>query len=172
MTRVLRWAGGVVCLLSTVAVADAGSSSVYEALRPVPLGSVEDASASAHPWFPDVVLLDQDGNERKFFTDLLQGKVVAIQSFFTSCENSCPIITSRFAKLQDRLGDRLGREVHLISISVDPKIDTPQKLKAYANKLGAKPGWHFVAGDNVHFVLCKLGLYAQQPDQHKNTLIV
>jgi len=128
----------------------------------------------ARRYFTDVELLDQDGNKLALYTDLLKGKVVVIQSFFTSCDGSCPLLTSRFAKIQEWLGDRQGKDVYLLSFSVDPDIDSPEKLKTYAGKLGARGGWRFVTGTrpNLQLALHKLGLYAEQPEQHKNLVLI
>ena len=62
-----------------------------------------------------------------------------------------------FAKIQEALGDRLGKDVHLISLTVDPETDTPSRLKEYAEKLGAKPGWHLLTGkkENIDLALSK-----------------
>ena len=86
-------------------------------------GRVADLEG-ARKYFTDTLLTDQDGKKVKFYSDLVMGKVVVINSFFTSCGATCPIISGTMQKLQTWLGDRLGDEVHLISISVDPTTDT------------------------------------------------
>ena len=53
---------------------------------------------------------------------------------------------SNFSKLQAALGDRLGKDVSLISVSIDPLTDTPQRLKSWGEKFGARPGWTLVTG--------------------------
>lgn len=97
--------------------------------------------------FIEVVVLDQNGKKVRFYNDLIKGKVVAINYIYTSCENVCPLLTAHFAKLQKLMGDRLGKDFHLISISLDPVVDTPARLHAWANRFGARPGWTFVTGD-------------------------
>ena len=128
----------------------------------------------AHKYFTDVPLLDQHGQQQRLYTDLLKGRVVVINAFFSTCQATCPIMLANFGKLQDRLGDRLGREVHLISISVDPLTDTPRKLKAFADRLNAKPGWHFLTGskENVDWALYKLGQYVEAKESHSNVIII
>ena len=81
---------------------------------------------------PDVAVIDQDGKQFRFYSDLVKGKVVAINFVFTSCKAACPILGAGFAKLQATLDDRLGREVSLISVSVDPMVDRPERLKEWA----------------------------------------
>jgi protein SCO1/2 len=128
----------------------------------------------AHKYFTDVTLINQNGEPMRLYSDLLKGKVVVINSFFASCQGSCPVMAATFAKIQDRLGERLGKEVHLISLSVDPETDTPEKLKAFAERFNAKPGWYFLTGtkENVHQALYKLGQYVEQRENHLNIFIV
>ncbi|HVT59848.1 MAG TPA: SCO family protein [Thermoanaerobaculia bacterium] len=128
----------------------------------------------AHHYFTDVVLVDQDGVERRLYSDLLRGKTVVVESFFTTCTGACPVLTGKLAAMQDWLGERLGREVHLLSLSVDPETDTPVRLKQYAERLKAKAGWYFLTGkkDNVNVALAKLGLAAAAKQDHSNLLIL
>jgi protein SCO1/2 len=81
---------------------------------------------------------------------------------------------STFAKIQDRLGDRLGKDVHLISISVDPVNDTPAKLKEFAARFKARPGWFFLTGtkENVDAALRKLGQYVETRESHQNLFLI
>jgi len=132
------------------------------------------ADAAARHYFTDTELIDQDGRRWRFYSDLLAGKTVVIDSFFSRCAGSCPVVAATLAKLQAALGDRMGRDLRLISISVDPQADTPDRLKEYAGRFGAKPGWYFLTGskENVDLVLRKLGQYAEQKEDHANLLLV
>jgi len=96
---------------------------------------------------PDVPVLTQDGETVHFFSDLVAGRTVAMNFVFTTCTTICPPMGANFGRLQKELGDRLGRDVHLISVSVDPTTDTPERLKAWAAKFGAREGWTLVTGD-------------------------
>jgi protein SCO1/2 len=96
---------------------------------------------------PDVAVRTQDGETKSFYSDLVAGRTVAMNFVFTTCTTICPPMGANFGRLQDELGERLGRDVHLISVSVDPTTDTPQRLKAWAAKFGARPGWTLVTGD-------------------------
>src|SRR5262245_38874617 len=78
----------------------------------------------ARTYFTDLPVVAQDGQERRFFSDVLKDKVVLIYLFYTSCENTCPVINQALANVQDMLGDRLGSEIVLISITTDPTRDT------------------------------------------------
>ena len=110
----------------------------------------------------------------RLYSDLLKGKTVIIDSFFATCQGSCLPMSRNLAKVQDALGDRLGKDAVIISISVDPTVDTPPALKAYAKKLNARPGWYFMTGDkqNVDFALKKLGQFVDDKQDHLNIFII
>lgn len=98
---------------------------------------------------PDVNCVDQNGKKLRFHTDLVKDKVVVISFIYTSCPDLCTRIGESTARLQTALGDRVGRDVHLISVSTDPVKDTPEKLKAWATRLKAKDGWTLVTGEKA-----------------------
>ncbi len=95
---------------------------------------------------PDFVVQDQDGKNVRFYSDLIKGKVVVLSFFYTDCAFICDGQGRNFAKLQSLLGDRLGRDVFLISVTRTPTTDTPSKLKAWAQRYGVKPGWTLITG--------------------------
>lgn len=130
--------------------------------------------SSAQKYFGDVLLVNQNGEKMRFYSDLLQGKTVIINSFFATCQGSCLPLSRNLQKVQEALGDRLGKDARIISISVDPEVDTPASLKAYANKLKAKPGWYFLTGDkaSVEFALKKLGQFVDNKQDHLNIFII
>lgn len=131
-------------------------------------------TASAAHYFPNLMLLTQDGKPVRFFDDLLKGKTVLINFMFATCAGACPVMTANLAKVQAHLDDRLGRDMHLISISVDPLVDTPEALKRYADNFKVRPGWYFLTGnkEDVAHVLRKLGSYVEDKAQHTNVLII
>lgn len=118
-------------------------------------------------------LVDHNGRTVDFYDDLIKNRIVVINSFFASCTGSCPVMARSFLHLQNKLGDRLGKDVILLSITVDPEVDTPEKLKEYAKKMGAKPGWYFLTGSRaqVDAVLSKIGQYTEARETHKNIII-
>jgi protein SCO1/2 len=128
----------------------------------------------ARHYFTDVVLLNQNGEPMRFYSDLLQGKVVIINSFFGTCRDSCLPMNRNLERVQQALGDRVGKDVRIISISVDPTVDTVASLNAYAKTLHAGPGWYFLTGDkqNVDAVLRKLGQFVYDKQNHLNLIIV
>ena len=133
-----------------------------------------NGESAAKNYFTDVLLVNQNGEKMRFYSDLLQGKVVVINSFFATCTGSCLPLNRNLEKLQKALGDYMGKEVYFISISVDPSVDTPTNLKAYAKKLNAGPGWFFLTGDkqNVDFALKKIGHFVEDKTDHLNIFII
>lgn len=131
-------------------------------------------SAAAREYFTDTVLLDQNGRERRFYTDLIAGKTVVINPFFATCTGSCPVMHRALARVQQALGARLGRDVHMLSITVDPEHDTPEVLSRHAAALGAGQGWHFLTGEpaNVRHVLERLGQFVEQKEAHQSIFLV
>ncbi|HEX8687153.1 MAG TPA: SCO family protein [Pyrinomonadaceae bacterium] len=129
-------------------------------------------------YFPNIELTTQDGKKVKFYDDLLKGKIVAITLIYTHCLDNCPLETARMAQVQRLLGDRVGKDIFFYSISIDPKRDTPEVLKDYAEKFHAGPGWLFLTGkeSDIELLSRKLGLYsAPDPanrDGHTPTLLV
>src|SRR6185369_9293698 len=117
----------------------------------------------AEKYFSDVELINQDGQKMRFYSDVLKDKVVVINTFFTTCTGVCPPINRNLEKVQEALGDRLGKDVFLISMSVDPETDTPSRLKEYSSRFHARPGWIFLTGkkENIDWALYKLGQYVE-----------
>jgi protein SCO1/2 len=110
----------------------------------------------------------------RLYSDLLQGKVVIINSFFATCQGSCLPLTRNLQKVQQALGERVGKDVNIISISVDPTVDTPASLKEYSKKLSAKSGWYFLTGEkeNVDLALKKIGQFVDDKQAHLNIFII
>ena len=129
-------------------------------------------------YFPNVTLTTQDGKPVRFYDDLLKDKVVAIELIYTSCQYNCPLETARLAQLQRLLADEMGKTIFFYSISIDPKRDTPEVLKAYADRFRAGPGWLFLTGkeEDIELISKKLGLYTppdtSDPDGHAPSLMV
>ena len=121
---------------------------------------------------PDVPMVTQDGREVHFFRDLVQDKVVAMNFVFTTCTTICPPLGANFGKLQEELGDKLGRDVHLISVSVDPVTDTPERMKAWGDVFGAGPGWTLVTGEKDDVTQLLKALQVFTPDIRDHSPVV
>ena len=133
-----------------------------------------EAASPARKYFTDVELLNQNGQKVRFYTDVLKGKTVVINAFFTTCTSVCPPMNRNMERIQEALGDRVGRDVFLVSITVDPEVDTPTRLKDYAKKFNAGPGWVFLTGkkENLDWALYKLGQYVETKEDHKTIFII
>lgn len=134
----------------------------------------KDGNQAARNYFSDTELVNQHGETMRFYSDLIQRKIVVINCFYTECIGICPVLNKNLFAIQEALGDRLGKDVNIISLSVDPVTDTPQILKSYAEKYHAKPGWYFLSGkkENVDQVLSKLGFSVEERDQHTGMFII
>ncbi len=123
---------------------------------------------------PDIELLDQNGRKIHFYTDLVKGQTVVINFIFTTCTTICPPLGATFARVQKELGDKVGRDVRFISISVDPATDTPERLKAWGAKFHAGDGWTFVTGNKpqVDELLRALGASSARREDHSPTILI
>lgn len=130
--------------------------------------------AVAREYFSDLPLLTHDGREVRFFSDLLKDHVVLISSFYTHCEGITPRQNQVLVRLQEMLGESLGREVFMISITVDPERDTVERLKEYVEELDPHPGWIFLTGkpENIDWVNHKLGQYLEDLEDHKGVYML
>lgn len=98
---------------------------------------------------PDVEVVNQHGQRVRLYSDLIKDKVVLLSFFYASCGYICPMQGAVLSKLQSKLGDRLGKDVFLISISIDPDRDDPQQLHEWANHHKVKDGWTLIVGNNA-----------------------
>jgi protein SCO1/2 len=105
-------------------------------------GSGEEDLPSLFP-IPTFELTDQDG--QPFGTTQLRGRVWIASFLFTSCSQACPILASQLANLRGRLA-RHGERFHVVSISVDPEVDTPERLRAFAERFGGASQWTLLTG--------------------------
>jgi len=114
---------------------------------------------------PNIELVTHEGRRVRFYDDLVKGKVVAINFMFATCRNACPESTQHLVEVQHALGDRMGRDVTFLSISLDAERDTPEVLRGYAEAHGAGPGWYFLTGkhDDIELLRHKLGAYELDP---------
>jgi protein SCO1/2 len=116
-------------------------------------------------------LQNQDGQEVRFYDDLIKDKIVTINFFYAKCEGICPTVTANLAKAQKILGDRVGKDIFMISISLKPEHDTRAVLKEYADMFKARPGWSFLSGkpDDVEHLRRSLGFTNLDPRLDKDT---
>ena len=155
----------------------AGLLAVGFALVCVSFGSTNAAPKGARwgaDYFPNFEVVSQHGHTYRFYDDLIKDKIVVINFIYTSCPDICGLQTARMSIIQDKLADRLGRDIFIYSISLDPKRDTPGALKQYAAAFGVKPGWLFLTGDpsEVHKIRYKLGERSRSLAEHRNDAVL
>ncbi len=141
-------------------------------------GGMSLAAPKDSPWganyFTNVPLVTQEGKTVRFYDDLIKDKKVLINFIYEGCEKACPLSTAKLAQVQKLLGDRVGRDIFIYSITLDPEHDTPEVLKNYAEKYGAGPGWLFLTGKpaDIYIVRMKLGERREEKDEHKDVVRV
>ena len=136
-------------------------------------GVIIDATDNSSPRIPDIQGYDQSGKRIRFYTDLVKGKTVAINFIFTTCTAICPPLTATFRRVQQDLAERLP-QVGLISVSVDPTVDTPERLRDFAAKFKAAPGWTFVTGEQAEIdrLLKALGVAVADKNDHTPMILI
>ena len=129
----------------------------------------------ARNYFTDTLLTTQKGETVKFYSDTLDGHVVAVNVMYTSCEGACPLLTQMLTQVRRELGDQFGDDIRFVSISNDPVRDTPEALTEFARKQGAnEKGWTFLTGNklDVDRVISKLGLYTKNFEEHLSMILI
>ena len=123
---------------------------------------------------PDTSVYDQHGRQLRFYSDLVKGKTVAINFIFTTCTTICPPLTATFRRVQRNLGEREERGIELISVSVDPVVDIPERLKSWAQKFHAEAGWTFVTGSQAEIdgLLTALGAAVSDKNSHTPMVLI
>ena len=138
------------------------------------LNKPAEAAKSTEVDLLDRTLVDQDGREVKFVSDVIGDRIVVMDFIYTTCTTVCPVLSALFGQVQEKLGDHLGDDVVLVSVSVDPTRDTPQRLKAYAARYQAQPGWVWLTGHKrtMDEVLDGLGAYSPNFEDHPSMVLV
>jgi cytochrome oxidase Cu insertion factor (SCO1/SenC/PrrC family) len=146
---------------------------------PAQVIAADEATAKVHPktetsldknnrhFFTDLKVMTHEGEELRFYSDILKDKMVVISFFYTNCPTAQPPLVT-FFQLQKRLGDRLGTDAMLLTISVDPENDTPEVIKEYARKFNPQKGWLFLTGNekNMGVINRRLGNTLRLPEGH------
>lgn len=161
-------------LSATFALCVLANSQDTQQLRP--LNYTQYQRNALRKNFPDVVLLTQNNKQKRFYDDLIKDKVVVIQFMFANCSDLCPRTTPNLTRVQRELSRRAPGKVTFLSITVDPKRDTPKALRQYASHFDIKRGWYFLTGrqEDVDLVRRKLGVYdpEDQKVEHMNVLTI
>jgi protein SCO1 len=137
------------------------------------------SASAAHVILHDIQLVDVDGQAVRFKSEAVDNRIAVVGFIYTSCSTICPVTSAIFAEVQEhlasKLDERIGRDVRLISLSVDPATDTPERLKDYAASFG-KPtaGWLWLTGQKPRMdkVLNGLGAYSADFTTHSGAVLV
>ena len=168
----------VVCsLLATVLAAPclaAADEDPHAKHRAMMQQKSEPAAESTEIDLRNHMLVDQDGQELMFVSDVIGDNIVVMDFVYTTCTTICPVLSALFTQVQSKLGDAVGDEVMLVSMSVDPVRDTPQRLKAYSAKHRAGQGWLWLTGPkaDVDDVLTGLGAYTSNFEDHPSMVLI
>ena len=172
LPQTIPLAGGRRSVWADIRLLPPRAQTIRLALREPLLISTADSDFT--PKVPDVPVVDQDGQPRRFFTDLIKNKVVVINFIFTRCTTICPPSGATFAKLQHSLSSEMGKDIFLVSVSIDPANDTPQRLREWGEKFGAGPGWTLVTGSpsEIKRLQQGFGVDTASPQDHSPVVII
>jgi protein SCO1/2 len=154
-------------------LASLGAMTAFAAVR---AGQSADAGAdglhvSTLPYqVPDVKLVTEYGRPVSLAAEMDDGRPVVLNFIFTSCEAICPLMTQTFAEFQRKLGSQ-SAQVHLMSISIDPEQDTPPRLRAYAKRFDAGPGWSFYTGTEAASIAAQKAFNVFRTDKMGHTSV-
>lgn len=132
-------------------------------------GFVEPAEAfdgSPDGLFPNVVLQGDDGRSYRFYDDLIRGRIVMVNFFFTGCGDVCPLGTQTLVQVQEKLEGRVGRDIFMYSITLNPDLDSQAAIRDYKETYGVGPGWLFLRGskDDTELLRRQLGFVDPDPE--------
>lgn len=141
-TVALVAAGGTLTFAGRVRQAEGSAGRTDQVDRSAP--PTRERADPLAGYFPNVVVTTHEKQRVRFFDDLVKGRTVTINFMFTSCREVCPASTANLRKVQEVMQARLGKDVLMLSISIDPSTDTPDVLARYVAARGIKPGWLFL----------------------------
>jgi protein SCO1 len=108
--------------------------------------------------FPNVPLITHEGEVVRFYDDLIKNKTVMINFMYASCMDICPGMTANLKQVHKEFGDRMGRDIFMYSISLEPEHDTQKVLESYAYVFKTGPGWKFLTGKKSDIELLRKSL--------------
>jgi protein SCO1/2 len=156
--------------LPTAALADEDPHAKHRAMMKQKAQPAESVDIDLR----DQMLLNQYGEDVMFVSDVIGDNIVVMDFVYTTCTTICPVLSALFTQVQTKLGDDVGDEIWLVSMSVDPIRDTPQRMKAYSAKHRAGEGWLWLTGPKpaVDDVLTGLGAYTTNFEDHPTMVLI
>lgn len=148
----LKWMGG------------AALAPVLASSGPAMAATISKSGPRAD-YFPNTVVQTHDGKKLRFYDDVVRGKVVVFNMMYSVCTGICPGNTANLLQVQDALGSRLGKDIFMYSMTLQPEFDTPSALQDYVKRYGIKPGWTFLTGrpKEMDAIRRKLGFFNDDP---------
>lgn len=121
-------------------------------------------------YFPNFLMRTHEGKEVRFYDDLIHGKHVVINMMYADCQGLCPTMTANLVKVQQLLKDRIGKDIFMYSITLQPEKDTPKALKEYVEMHGVEKGWLYLTGRpaDIEALRRKLGFTDPDPERDKD----
>jgi len=116
--------------------------------------------------FPNVELFTQDEESVRFYDDLVKDRVVIVNFMYATCQKICLPIAQNLSRVHEQLGERMGRDILMLSLTIDSDVDDPAALRGYVERNGgAKDGWVYLTGDydDIDRVRRALGVYDLDP---------
>lgn len=171
---VQKFLRGGILLLAAFALAAHADEDPHAKHRAMMKQKSESPVESTRVDLRDRPLVNQDGEEMMFVSDVIGDNIVVMDFVYTTCTTICPVLSALFAQVQGKLGDQVGSDVMLVSVSVDPIRDTPQRLKAYSAKHHAGDGWVWLTGPKpvVDDVLTGVGAYTTNFEEHPSMVLI
>lgn len=141
-----------------------GGAAVYAALAPA-MAARPSAKGPRADYFPNFVVQTQEGERLRFYDDIIRGKRVVFNMMYTVCTGICPGNTANLHRVHKLLGDHLGKDVFMYSLTLRPEFDRPDALKAYMKQYGIGAGWTFLTGvpKEMDVIRRSLGFYDIDP---------
>jgi len=142
------------------------------------IATLAGGSASAARWgenyFPNLPVVTHEGKTVRFYDDLIRGKIVVINFVYVTCPDLCSLSTARLAQVREWLGERVGRDIFIYTMTIDPQNDTPDLLKTFAEGFGAGDGWLFLTGkpEDIHTLRWKLGERSRTLSEHRSDMVL
>jgi protein SCO1/2 len=145
-----------------------GLAASAAAALALPAGVAQSAPARLRgfrgAYFPNVEVVAHTGHRLRFYDDVLKGKMVMLNFTYASCDGACPAVTANLKAVYAKLGDRVGRDIFMYSITLRPEADTPDVLRHHVEQLGIGPGWLFLRASNADVDLLRRRFGATDPD--------
>jgi protein SCO1/2 len=137
--------------------------------------AAQEQSTMARVDMPDSAsLLNQFGEPVNFPADVIGDRVAVVNFVYTHCTTVCPVTSSIFSMVQQHLGEQVGKDVALVTITVDPVRDSPQRLLGFSKSFNPGAGWSWLTGEkrNVDRVLDAFGAYTVSFEDHPAMVLI